>query len=747
MNILLIKANKTSIEPAYNTSNHITYYPASAFVSLNTYMLNMSSSPSNGGVASPQTQYYYGGSKVVISASANSGYGFVDWYGYGDGNYTGSNESQVITINGNISEIARFGIEVPVEFNESPPIPTPFSVNLNKYTGNTTIDLITGLYYKYSFPISYENANSGIKYVLNSVTSTCGYSGNNQTINASYTDNNCEILANYTKLVSVTISQTSFNGYGSGQISPASGYYKFGSTITINAVPNQNSAFFKWAGTGAGSYSGNNQTQAIKLIGPITETAVFGAKVPVYITSNTIGSKITVGTTNYTTNTTANLVLEATYPLSARSELLNWGTRISFMNYSGTTCQINSNGTVTINQSGCIIKENFQKQYLLLIMESLNSGTPQNTTNYGGLSPGNYTWENVGANVTIGAYQNAGYGFIGFSGKYGSDTYSGYNTYPNSIYPDSASASATYTYSYPPSYSNCQYSNTSSISFRGWASSGKCYASGIGGFGPVISPAQTYTFKSAIVKMTGPIIEVANYNTNNNYVRTGTYNITVNYVYENYTVTDQSHESSSGNGNSGSYSSSYTQTENPVETENGNLNISVNINQPIENWTPPLGSVTDTYATGSDDVSWSYSTNSYDWWGGNSYGGGGGDSMSASYSGVANVTIENLNYMSPYFISVADQIISETQNNLANKYNLKYQQYSGGIWFVASFKLANATVYYNEAPDLQTESASYYYNSYYSNNFGSGSGSENGNSNQNVESSMFVSGYTSPGIS
>lgn len=734
VNISMIKTSKTSIEPTYDAVNHITYYPATVFSSLKMYILNTTLSPSNGGVASPKTQYYYSGTKVVINASSNNGYGFVDWYGYGIGNYSGSNESQVITVNDNITEIARFGIKVPVKFNETAQIPTPFILNLNKYVGNTTLYLTSGLNYKYSFPSVYVNTSSGIEYALSSVTSTCGYSGNNQTINVSYTDNNCEILANYTKLVSVMISEVPFNGGGSGQVYPASGYYKIGSIITINAIPNENSAFFRWIGSGYGSYSGSNQSQNIEVINPINETAVFGRKVPVYVDSNIAGTKIEVGGINYTTNAVANLVFGATYSLSSRSELLNWGTRVSFMNYTGTTCHINSNGTVTINQSGCMIKENFQKQYLLLIMESLNGGTPQNTTKYGNLNPGNYTWENVGANVTIGAYQNAGYGFLGFSGKYGSGNYSGYNSYPDPIYPDSASASATQNIN--GNYNSCQYSESTSISFENWVYAGNCYTSiNVQNY---MNPEQVYTLKSAHVKMNEPAIEVANYNTNNNYVATGTYNIAVNYVYENYTFTNYYNQTSQQNSQSSYFTEKYSTTENPVDTESGTLNISVAINQPIENWTPQLGSVTDTYATESVQTpsSQSYSE------------GGCSDSsyytqnMGSSYSGVANVTIENLTYMSPYFISTVDQIISETRNELANEYNLKYQSGSGGIWFTASFKIANATVYYNEAPNLPKESSTY------SGWSRSTSGScWSSSSDSNWENSMYVSGYTNPGIS
>lgn len=748
VNISMIKTSKTSIEPTYDAVNHITYYPATVFSSLKMYILNTTSSPSNGGVASPKTQYYYSGTKVVINASSNNGYGFVDWYGYGIGNYSGSNESQVITVNYNITEIARFGIKVPVKFNETAQIPTPFLLNLNKYVGNTTLYLTSGLNYKYSFPSIYVNTSSGIEYALSSVVSTCGYSGNNQTISVSYTDNNCKILANYTKLVSVMIGEVQFNGGGSGQVYPASGYYKIGSIITISAIPNENSAFFRWIGSGYGSYSGSNQSQNIEVISPINETAVFGRKVPVYVDSNIVGTKIEVGEINYTTNAVANLVFGATYSLSSRSELLNWGTRVSFMNYTGTTCHINSNGTVTINQSGCMIKENFQKQYLLLIMESLNGGTPQNTTKYGNLNPGNYTWENVGANVTIGAYQNAGYGFLGFSSKYGSGNYSGYNSYPDPIYPDSASASATYSYTEPPFEQNCQYSGvTTQPTFEDWIygddAYNDCYTNQF--YLPISLPSpQVYTFKSAHVKMNGPAIEVANYNTNNNYVAIGTYNITVDYVYENYTSTYYYNQTSQQNSQGNYYTDRYGTIETPVDTESGTLNISVAISQPIENWTPSLGSITDTYATGSIQTQSTYPdyyqggcSSEYSW---NEYYTG---TMSESYSGVANVTIENLSYMSPYFISTVDQIISETQNRLANEYNLKYQSGYGGIWFTASFKIANATVYYNEAPNLPKETQAS--SGWTRDNWGSTCSSS---SEYNIyQNSIYVSGYTNPGIS
>ncbi len=61
-----------------------------------------------------------------------------------------------------------------------------------------------------------------------------------------------------------------------GSVSPATGYYKTFSSVTIKATPQSGYTFLRWTGTGTGSYTGNSQTATVIMRSDIQETAVFG---------------------------------------------------------------------------------------------------------------------------------------------------------------------------------------------------------------------------------------------------------------------------------------------------------------------------------------------------------------------------------------------------------------------------------------------------------------------------------------
>lgn len=269
LSLIMLKTNNMTLEPAYNSNSKIIYYPANAFSTLKIYMLNTTVSPMNGGTVSPHTQYYYSGTKVLLNAVANPNYAFVDWHGYGAGNYTGPNSIQTITINNNITEIAYFEPIIPVNFN-STYSGIPFTINFNDYKTNTTVGLTQNQQYKYSFP-NYNILSSGVRYSLVSI-SGCGYSGNNQTITATYGLNNCIIFAKYIKQYYLTIySSNSIRG----TVYPYSGWYDAGSSVKISATPNYGYVFTNWVGSGNGNYTGTNNITTIIMNSPINEIANF----------------------------------------------------------------------------------------------------------------------------------------------------------------------------------------------------------------------------------------------------------------------------------------------------------------------------------------------------------------------------------------------------------------------------------------------------------------------------------------
>lgn len=62
---------------------------------------------------------------------------------------------------------------------------------------------------------------------------------------------------------------------GAGSVTPSSGWYNSGQTITIKATANSHHKFKSWTGTGTGSYTGTKSSTTITMNSAITETANF----------------------------------------------------------------------------------------------------------------------------------------------------------------------------------------------------------------------------------------------------------------------------------------------------------------------------------------------------------------------------------------------------------------------------------------------------------------------------------------
>jgi endogenous inhibitor of DNA gyrase (YacG/DUF329 family) len=70
---------------------------------------------------------------------------------------------------------------------------------------------------------------------------------------------------------------------GSGNTFPKSGWYDAGSRIEISATPSMDYSFYRWEGSGKGSYTGNASTYTIFVNEPITQKAIF--RIPLEVSS------------------------------------------------------------------------------------------------------------------------------------------------------------------------------------------------------------------------------------------------------------------------------------------------------------------------------------------------------------------------------------------------------------------------------------------------------------------------------
>jgi len=95
------------------------------------YSLNLTVSPAGSGTIGPPTSWANANSTVQLTASPNPGFGFVAWYGEGNGSYNGSTNPAALTVLEPLHETAIFGVGYTVSFVESGlSAGTPWSVTL-----------------------------------------------------------------------------------------------------------------------------------------------------------------------------------------------------------------------------------------------------------------------------------------------------------------------------------------------------------------------------------------------------------------------------------------------------------------------------------------------------------------------------------------------------------------------------------------------------------------------------------------
>lgn len=128
-NIIGLTANTTYYVRAFATNNAGTAYGSEVSFTTSatsTYTISVSSSPTNGGSVGGGGTYQQGQS-CTVSATANSGYTFVNWTE--NGNQVSSNANYTFTVNSNRTLVANFSAQVPSTY--------VISVSANPTNGGT----------------------------------------------------------------------------------------------------------------------------------------------------------------------------------------------------------------------------------------------------------------------------------------------------------------------------------------------------------------------------------------------------------------------------------------------------------------------------------------------------------------------------------------------------------------------------------------------------------------------------------
>ncbi|HSK70056.1 MAG TPA: FG-GAP-like repeat-containing protein, partial [Pyrinomonadaceae bacterium] len=291
------------------------------------YQLTTNANPANGGTVNPSSgNWYDAGQQVVISASPANGYSFSNWSGSGTGSYSGTNNSQTITINNPITQTANFtqnptNISVTVGTNL---LGRSFTVDGTSYTTTRTFSWTPGSSHTIS-TTSPQSGGTGVRYVWSNWSDGGAISHTvSPTSNITYT-------ANFITQYQLTTNANPTNG---GTVNPASGnWYNAAQQVQISATPNSGFSFNGWTGAGSGSYSGTNNSQIITMNSPISQTANFSSTPTCSYSINPPSRSFrpSGGTGNFTITAPNGCA----WTLSSNSSL-NWLTVTSTLNSSGS---------------------------------------------------------------------------------------------------------------------------------------------------------------------------------------------------------------------------------------------------------------------------------------------------------------------------------------------------------------------------------------------------------------------------
>ena len=232
--------------------NKITYIGSVTITSggTQTYTINVSANPTNGGTVTGGGTYQQG-QQCTVSAIASNGYSFTNWTE--NGNVVSTNRNYTFTVTGNRTLVANFTQQ-------------NYTITVSANPGNGGSATGGGTYQQGQSCTVHATANTG--YTFTNWTEN----GNVVSTNANYTftvNGNRTLVANF-QMQSYTITVTA-NPADGGTVS-GGGIFNYGQSCTLTATPATGYNFVRW--TKNGQQVSTNATYTFS----VTESAAFVAQ-------------------------------------------------------------------------------------------------------------------------------------------------------------------------------------------------------------------------------------------------------------------------------------------------------------------------------------------------------------------------------------------------------------------------------------------------------------------------------------
>ena len=380
-----------------------------------------------GSVTDAGTSWLPPSSTVELTATASSGYHFVEWTGMGGWGVTSNSPSIKVQVDGPGWEFATFAPNATATYivlvNATGILPGgTFSVVFNgtTYEGSGTFALpaYVGGDYTISAAISYDNASSLTRFIPLSITTSLP-SGPNGSYVLGAAGGKIEI--NFATQFALIVGTS-----GEGTTSPVSGTYweTSGNVTTLSAAAASGYEFQGWAGSGPGARSSPLDQLTLTSDGPEVEDAIFAAQTPnppatfalsIQETGLPNGTPWTVVAGTQVSDVTSTVAsvgdLNGTYVVTVPTIWVTSGDRY-ISNVSNASVQVETNRTIAVA---------FAHEYLVTVVVGTGgSATPATV------------WVSAGASVAFTATPYAGYTFTAWIGS-GSGNLTGNATFGTAI--------------------------------------------------------------------------------------------------------------------------------------------------------------------------------------------------------------------------------------------------------------------------------------------------------------------------
>jgi hypothetical protein len=336
------------------------------------YTIAVSASPSADGTVSGGGTFAAGSSRTV-TATANSGFSFVNWTA--NGSVVSTLASYTFTLNSNVTLVANF---TPVQYT--------IAVSASPIAGGTVSS--GGTFPAGSSVTLTATANSGYSFV------NWTQNGSVVSTSASYTftlNSNVTLVANFTA-VQYTIAVSASPSAG-GTVS-GGGTFAAGSSDTVTATANSGYSFVNW--TQNGSVVSTSASYTFTLNSNVTLVANFAP--PQQYTIAVSASPSADGTVSGGGTFAAG---------SSRTVTVTANSGFSFVNWTanGSVVSTSASYTFTLNSNVTLVANFTPVQYTIAVSASPIAG---GTVSSGGTFP-------AGSSVTLTATANSGYSFVNWT--------------------------------------------------------------------------------------------------------------------------------------------------------------------------------------------------------------------------------------------------------------------------------------------------------------------------------------------